>query len=324
MTRVAFVAALLALAGCYSPPPGEPEPGKLRVEALLPTPLLDAPRAACTARAIREDATAQVPRQDAASRLDYAGLPHRMPNEQPSWATPEYQASYDAAVEAARDLTVQRAALDAAARVSAQPQSAADYAELALAHDRAFAAAAQGKDGRRRSAEKTLRRMAFSQPDLEALYQSEFQTRYRSGRCGAAATPHLAPAADAARAPLLPTPLLDGARATCAAAGLSERATAEWRFAYAREMGKPVDLPAGPPATGLAWTDWRAARDFAGLATLHTSAFALGSGNPDDGARRDAEKRLRRAAHQHPDLETLYQRAFDEAYRAGRCAAAPR
>ncbi len=150
MRREAFVPILLTLVGCYSPPPGEPEPGKLRVEALLPTPLLDGSRAACIARAIHDDAVSQVPRQDAASRTDYAGLPRRVPNEQPSWNTGDYQASYDAAQAAARDLTVDRAALDAAARVSAQPQSAADYAELTLAHERAFAAAAEGKDGRRR------------------------------------------------------------------------------------------------------------------------------------------------------------------------------
>ncbi len=317
MRRESLLLVLVALAGCYAPPPGEPEPAKLRVDALLPTPLLAPARAACTASALYQDAAAPVARQDAQERVDYATLWHRVPDGRPAWATASYEAAYDAAESAARALTVDRAALDAAARVSAQPQSAADYAELALAHHRAFTAAAEGKDRGRRGAETTLRRMAASQPDLEALYQSEFQTRYRSGNCGGAA-PHLARTAQVL--PLLPTPLVQSSRAACAAAVLSERAFGEWRFVYARQIGKPIDLPAGPPASGIAWTDWRAARDFADLAALHTGAFALASAPAADKERRHAEDRVRKDARAHPELEALYQQAFDREYRTGACA----
>ncbi len=321
MRRAAFLAAVLAFVGCY-PPPGGPEPVKLRIDPLLPTPLLDGARAACTARALYQDAAAPVAQQDRETRTDYARLWEKVPAGRPAWATDSYQAAYDAAQDAARDLTVDRAALDAAARVSAQPQSAADYAEIALAHERAFAAAAAGKDRSRRRAAETLRRMAASQPDLEALYQSEFQTRYRSGTCGGAApAAHLTSAPTAQALPLLSTPLVRPSRAACASAALSERAAGEWRFVYARQIGKPIDLPAGPPATGIAWTDWRPARDFADLAALHTAAFALGTAPATDRERRRAENRVRKSARAHPDLETLYQQAFDREYRSGACAA---
>ena len=320
MIRTVSVAAMLALVACYAPP-GEPDPAKLRVEALLPTPFLDAPRAACTARILQADAASAAPRVAHGDRVDYM---YRLitPTERPfAWDTPGYQASYDAAEEAARALTVARAAQGAAARVSEHAQSAVDYAELALAHERAFRAAAEGKERARRGAEQILRRMTTSQPDLEALYQQRFEARYRTGGCSGP-TPSPRTRLDAARAmPLLPTPLLDAARSTCAAATVAARA-AGWREVYLREIGELADLPATPPGpvAGFAWTDWRAARAFAELAALHTSAFALFTTTGQDDARRAGEARLRRASREHPDLEALYQRAFDEAYRAGGCA----
>lgn len=319
MIRVAMVAVALALVGCYTPP-REPEPDRLQIEALLPTPLLAPARAACTARLLREEAAAAVPRQRLVDRMDYAGFPRMVPHERPDWATPEYQASYDAAEDAARALTRSRAARSAGARVLALEQSGVDYAELTLAHERAFAAAALEHEGARRSAEKTLRAMALSQPDLEALYQEQFRARYRGEQCsGATAIPHLAQA-NPGRMPLLPTPLLDPARATCVAASLAARAASQWRLVYAHEIGDSAApaLPTGP-VPGTAWTDWRAARAFADLAALHADAFALGVAPGEDKPRQQGEARLRRAARAHPELEALYQRAFDPAYRAGAC-----
>ncbi|HEX9106834.1 MAG TPA: hypothetical protein VF832_06395, partial [Longimicrobiales bacterium] len=134
----AWLAVVLALAACY-PPPTPPEPGRIVLEPLLPTPLLDAGTAACTAGRVAADAGAAARRLDrSAPRSEgyYAGY-----SRYRYWWSEDYEASYDAAREAARATDARAAALKAAGRVSAHPQSAADYAELAMAHATAFAAA---------------------------------------------------------------------------------------------------------------------------------------------------------------------------------------
>jgi len=325
MMRRAWLAVALALAACY-PPTAEPEPDRIVLEALLPTPLLDANTAACTAQLIAADMAAASSRLERATSRPagyYAGY-----SRYRYWWSEDYDASYDAAQAAARATDARAAALRAAARVSAHPESAADYAELALAHAAAFAAADQWKDHARRSAETTLREMSRSQPDLEALYQQEFERRYGNEGCpgarpaqqpaGGERTPGV-PVLGQQLLPLLPSPLLDRARASCAADIVSQRAATQWRLAWARQVGEDsVAVPGAPGAPGQ-WADWRAARAFADLAALHAGLFALDAAPGENGARGGLESRLRRMARQDPGLEKAYQDAFAPAYSGPAC-----
>lgn len=173
MTRsLAAVALTLFGVACAPPQPEEPAPYRVQIDALLPTPELDAVRADCIAARIAEAANAggeRTPAHRARVRPDpLAGAPEALANTLFSWAP-----NPSDRIEAART---------AVGRIRGDWYVAADYSELAEMHARAFRLAAEGirpSDRARRDAEGVLRVMTGSQPDLEALYQQAFEARYR-------------------------------------------------------------------------------------------------------------------------------------------------
>jgi hypothetical protein len=177
MTRSHASAAALSLLvlACAPPPPGQPVPERLHIDALVPSTALDAARASCVSARL-------------AAASDAGGL--RAPKARRARVQPDPLAAAPGALGEnlvswnGEPVTRAAAARGAVDRIRSDWYAAADYSELADMHARAFALAAEGTplaDRHLRETLELLGRMASSQPDLEALYQQAFEAMYANG-----------------------------------------------------------------------------------------------------------------------------------------------
>ncbi len=174
MTRSRASAAALSLLvlACAPPPPEQPAPERLHIDALVPGSALDAARTSCVSARLAAASDAGGLRAPKARRArvqpdPLAAAPRALGENQLSWN--------------GEPVTRAAAARSAVDRIRTDWYAAADYSELADMHARAFALAADGTPVAEKHLRETLEllgRMAWSQPDLEALYQAMFQDTY--------------------------------------------------------------------------------------------------------------------------------------------------